>query len=64
MLKPRPVEIVDKKYQPTKAEVEEVIVLRTKEGKPPSVDDLLGAVTAPVTITHVEKPQWSSLSPR
>ena len=64
MPKPRPVEIVDEKYQPTKAKVEEVIVLRTKGGTPPTVDDLVGAVTAPVTVTHVEKPQRASLSRR
>jgi len=62
MTKPRPVEIVEEKYQPTKAEVEEVIVLRTREGKPPTIDELVGAVTEPVTITHVQSPRKASLS--
>ena len=62
MPKPRPVEIVDEKYQPTKAEVDEVIVLRTKEGKPPTVDELMGAITAPVEITHIQSPRKVSLS--
>lgn len=64
MPKPRPVEIVDEKYQPTKAEVEEVIVLRNVDGTPPTVDDLVGAVTSPVTITHVASPRKPDLSRR
>lgn len=33
MSKPRPVEIVKPSYKPTKAEIEEVVVLQTKEGR-------------------------------
>ncbi len=57
MPKPRPVEIVKQDYQPTKAEVEEVIVLRNADGSAPEPDDLVRALTAPVEITYLEKPK-------
>ena len=37
MPKPRPVEIVKQSYQPTKAEAEEVIVLRNPDGSVPEL---------------------------
>lgn len=55
--KPRRIELVRNEYQPTNAEAEEVIVLRTKEGKPPTAQELARAVVQPVEITYLDKPK-------
>lgn len=57
MSKPRPVEIVKQSYQPTKAEVEEMIVLRNPDGSVPEPIDLARALTEPVEIAYLEKPR-------
>ena len=57
MPKPRPVEIAKQSYQPTKAEVEEEIVLRNADGSVPEPEDLVRALTTPVEITYLEKPK-------
>jgi hypothetical protein len=51
------VEIVKQDYQPTKAEAEEVIVLRNPDGSVPEPVDLARALTEPVEITYLEKPK-------
>ena len=53
----RRVELVSQEYQPTKAEAEEVIVLRKKDGSAPTAQDLANAVVQPVEITYLEKPR-------
>lgn len=50
------VEIVKRSYEPTKAEAEEVIVLRNLDGSVPDPVDLARALTEPVEITYLEKP--------
>lgn len=59
MSKPKPthVEIVKQDYQPTKAEVEDEIVLRNADGSVPEPIDLARALTAPVEIAYLEKPK-------
>ncbi len=54
--KPR-IEIVDQSYQPTKAEINEEIVLRNPDGSAPDPLDLARALTEPVEITYLEKPK-------
>ena len=52
-----PVTLVNQTYQPTKAEAEEVIVLRNKNGSAPTAQDLARAVVQPVEVTYLEKPK-------
>ncbi len=63
MNKPTPIEIVRQEYQPTKAEAEEVIVLRKTDGSAPTAQELAHAIVQPVKITYLGKPK-SSLSRR
>ena len=58
----RKVEVVSQDYQPTKAEAEEVIVLRRKDGTVPTAQALAHAVVQPVDITYLEKPKGTGLS--
>ena len=55
--KPKPIKLVNQTYQPTKAEAEEVIVLRKKNGSAPTAQDLARAVVQPVEVTYSEKPK-------
>ena len=55
--KPKPIKLVNQTYQPTKAEAEEVIVLRKKNGSAPTAQDLARAVVQPVEVTYLEKPK-------
>ena len=55
--KRRPVTLVRQNYQPTKAEAEEVIVLRNKDGSAPTAQDLARAAVQPVEVTYLEKPK-------
>ena len=55
--KHRKVELVTQTYQPTKAEAEEVIVLRKKNGSAPTAQDLARAVVRTVEVTRLEKPK-------
>ena len=57
------VEVVSQDYQPTKAEAEEVIVLRDKDGSAPTAQDLARAVVQPVEVTYLEKPKRTGDSP-
>ena len=57
------VEGVSQDYQPTKAEAEEVIVLRNKDGSAPTAQDLARAVVQPVEVTYLEKPKRTGDSP-
>ena len=57
------VEVVSQDYQPTKAEAEEVIVLRDKDGSAPTAQDLARAVVRPVEVTYLEKPKRTGDSP-
>ena len=56
------VELVSQKYQPTKAEAEEVIVLHRKNGSAPTAQDLARAVVRPVEVSYLEKPKKTGLS--
>ena len=56
MTKKRPITLVHQDYQPTKAEAEEVIVLRNKDGSAPTAQDLARAVVQPVEVTYIDKP--------
>ena len=58
----RKIEIVSQDYQPTKAEAEEVIVLRKNNGSAPTAQDLARAVVQPVEVTYLEKPKKTGLS--
>ena len=49
----RRVEIVHQDHQPTKAEAEEVIVRRNKDGSGPTAQDLARAVVQPVEVTYL-----------
>ena len=60
--KRRPVTLVNQDYQPTKAEAEEVIVLRKKNGSAPTAQDLARAVVRTVEVTRLEKPKKTGLS--
>ena len=53
--KPRPVEIVAKTYQPSKAELEEEIDLTPLAGT--SLDDAARMVLAPVDVTTIPRPR-------
>ena len=53
----RHVQIVNQIYQPTKAEAEEAIVLRNKDGSVPSPTEVMRALTRPVEVAYVEKPR-------
>ena len=57
MTKKRPITLVHQDYQPTKAEAEEVIVLRNKDRSAPTALDLARAVVQPVEVTYLEKPK-------
>ncbi len=57
MKKRRPVEIVNQSYQPTKAEQEERTTLRKVDGSVPTPTEVMRALTRPVEIEYVEKPQ-------
>ena len=56
-MKKRKVKLVRQDYQPSKAEQEEVITLRNKDGSMPEAADLMRALTAPVEIEFVDKPR-------
>ena len=56
MFKPRRVEIAKQTYQPTKADAEEVIVLRHPDGSVPTSTEVMRALTRPVEIEYREKP--------
>ena len=60
-MKKRRVELVRQGYQPTKAEAEEVIVLRKKDGTVLTAQDLAHAVVQPVAVTYLEKPKRTEL---
>ena len=62
MTKKRHITLVRQDYQPTKAEAEEVIVLRRKDGSAPTAQDLVRAVVQPVEVTYLEKPKRTGLS--
>ena len=55
----RQVDVVRLDYQPTKAELEEEIVLRRKDGSVPTPRELARALTRPVEITVIDKPRKS-----
>ena len=57
--KTRQVEVVNLDYQPNKAELEEEIILRRKDGVVPTPRELTRALTRPVDITHIDKPRKS-----
>ena len=57
MTKKRPITLIHQTYQPTKAEAEEVIVLRKKNGSAPTAQDLARAVVQSVEVTYLEKPK-------
>ena len=57
MSKRKPIKLTHQTYQPTKAETEEVIVLRKKNGSAPTAQDLARAVVQPVKVTYSEKPK-------
>ena len=61
--KRRKVEIVNQTYQPTKAEAEEVIVLRNKDGSAPTAPDLARAVVQPIEVTYLKKPKSTGGTP-
>ena len=53
----RKIELVSQKYQPNTVEAEEVIVLRKKDGAVPTATEVMRALTRPVEITYIEKPE-------
>ena len=61
--KPKPIKLVNQTYQPTKAEAEEVIVLRKKNGSAPTAQDLARAVVQPVEVTYLGKPKRTGDTP-
>jgi hypothetical protein len=63
VLRRRVVTMQPNSYQPTKAEAEEVIVLRRKGGSAPTAQDLARAVVQPVEVTYLEKPKRTGDSP-
>ena len=53
--KPKPtVRVKPQTYQPSKAELEESIILRKPDGSRPTVDEVLDAVLRPVRIVEDE----------
>ena len=52
---PRPIDLVRSDYQPTKAEMEEEIVLEENEGRTPQ--DLIRQLVQPVKINFIPKPR-------
>ena len=53
-LKPRRIEVPNPDYQPTKAEKEETIILRRKDGTPPTARELAASLR-PVEVVYAEK---------
>ena len=53
----KPITLAQQDYQPTKAEKEEATVLRKQDGSVPSPTEVMRALTRPVEITYLEKPQ-------
>lgn len=53
----RRIELVRNDYQPTKAEQEEQVVLRKEDGSVPTAAEVMRALTRPVEIKYVEKPE-------
>ena len=54
----RVVEVPNSNYQPTKAEKEETIILRRKNGTPPTPRELASSLR-PVEVVYVDKPRKS-----
>ena len=51
------IELARQDYQPTKAEREEKVALRRADGSAPGQAEVMRALTRPVEITYLEKPQ-------
>ena len=54
---PRTVELVKAGYQPTKAEMKEVVQLRNSDGTAPSMEEIAQAVLQPAKIRWIDKPR-------
>ncbi len=57
MSKKKPIILVRREYQPTKAEQEEQVALRNADGSVPTPTEVMRALTRPVDIEYVEKPK-------
>ena len=57
--KRRTAELVRSSYQPNKAELEEEIVLRRKDGSVPTPRELARALTRPVEVATIDEPRQS-----
>ena len=55
--KPRTVKLARSTYQPSKAELEELIDLRKLDGSRPTMDALAKAMVSPVKIEWTGKPE-------
>lgn len=51
------VELPKPGYQPSKAEPEEVVALRNRDGSAPTMEDIARAVLRPVDIRFTDKPR-------
>ena len=56
--KPKTVELVRSGYQPTKAEMEEIVALGKADGSPPSVEEIAKAVCqSPGKVRWIDRPR-------
>ena len=54
---PKIVEMVKSGYQPTKAEMEEVVALRKADGSAPTMEEIAQAVLQPAKIRWIDQPR-------